>query len=215
MKKYLFAAAMVAAFAVSAHAGGLGGVGGAVGGAVGGLGGTVGGIGGAVSGAGRAAGGAVGGLAGAVGGIGGATGGLGSSVTAGVGATVSGGASGQAGNVVSNVAHFGTKATTSVSANVALSAAGDISDDVSRIDALDGVNAVSLVDVSTLTDAAADAQVGNALSQTTSDAAKIQNALASNANVMMAITAENPDFDISTVVSADVRANNELVVYTN
>jgi hypothetical protein len=207
MKKFLYAAAMVAGFAMSANAGGLvGGAGGAVGGAVGGLGGAVGGVG-------NSAGSAVGGIAGSASGIGGAVGGIGSSVTGNVDASVSGGANGQVGTVVSNVAHFGIKTTAST--NVALSAASDLSTDIRQINTLESVGAISLVDVSTLANADADASVSNALAQTTSGAAKIQEALTNNANVMMAIMAENPDFDVSSVVSVDVRANNELVIYTN
>jgi hypothetical protein len=144
---------------------------------------------------------------------------VGGSVAAGVGANVSGsniGGSVTAGANVSGNAgsNVSTDSGTTVGANAAIAATADSRAEIRKIRALNNIGSITLVDVNTLASAAATTSVSTRLSQNSRRAANIQAALSANADIMAAIMAENPNFDIGSVVAAEVRSNNTLVIYT-
>jgi hypothetical protein len=52
------------------------------------------------------------------------------------------------------------------------------------------------------------------MSRNQGDVATLKDAIEQNAEVMAAIKAKDADFDVSTVVAADVAADGQLVIFT-
>lgn len=117
----------------------------------------------------------------------------------------------------------GTTATTSGSATMgsgdlnfgkAVSAMNNAKATADKIEALTNVDAVIIVDVSTLAKGQNDAALSNAMSRNQGDVATLKDAIEQNAEVMAAIKAKDAEFDVSTVVAADVAADGQLVIFT-
>jgi len=111
-----------------------------------------------------------------------------------------------------------TQATANIStaadATAAVSAISHSQAGINQIRSLKEVTSVEIVDVDTLAQSNADTALEKALTKNAQGAAKLQAALQSQADVMAAIMAEDPDFDVTSVVAADVKADGRLVIFT-
>ncbi len=96
----------------------------------------------------------------------------------------------------------------------AVSAMNNAKATADKIEALTNVDAVIIVDVSTLAKGQNDAALSNAMSRNQGDVATLKDAIEQNAQVMAAIKAKDAEFDVSTVVAADVAADGQLVIFT-
>ena len=104
----------------------------------------------------------------------------------------------------------GTKDTERAAAAIAARSHGEIR----KIKTLASISSVKLIDVSKLAGGSAEASLNDALARNGKTVRRFQAALSGNANVMSAIKAENPNFNVSSVVAARIRTNGALVVYT-
>lgn len=111
------------------------------------------------------------------------------------------------GSVASTVG--GTKDTERAAATIAARSHGEIR----KIKTLASISSVKLIDVSKLASGSAEASLNDALAKNGKTVRRLQAALSGNANVMSAIKAENPNFNVSSVIAARVRTNGALVVY--
>lgn len=102
----------------------------------------------------------------------------------------------------------------SADVNAAVSAISRSKAEIDQIKSLEEVTSVEIIDMDTLAQGNADISLDKALTENGPGVARLQAALQSKADLMAAILAENPDFDVESVVAADVKADGRLVVYT-